>query len=283
MDLLEKEIKDNGNIILSNSQIDDFIRRNCLDKDWNILRFDVRLDMYSILIRLKKSLGNEKHNKTNTMISNHTKAKRKKVASYNEYIKLLENEVRLANGGRLTSEEINEFICKNELKSDWNINYEDVNEDLNTIYKKESEYQNVNSNDDTNSIKNEKSNTRGLHENQTISMLDKMSSDDLKIAEMIHESLVRYPDIGEDAKRWRFILTDVLIKRNLEINLLSILVEEGIIKAIDQADTIEIIHGRFVDMLNSDYGIDSSVACRMVQIWIYGYGILYLKKSYNSL
>lgn len=131
--LLESAVICNGKYELSDVQIDQFIRTNNLDFDWQIISSEVRKDMMLIVRRLgqlQPTVSPKPAPRTNSRRLNHSI---KKVKNYSDYIKLLDSFIVHNGKKELSAVQINEFIRVNNLYSDWGIVLTEVKKDMATI------------------------------------------------------------------------------------------------------------------------------------------------------
>ncbi|MDF2872838.1 MAG: hypothetical protein K0R05_4413 [Anaerocolumna sp.] len=135
---LEIAIVRNGKKSLSDSQIYSFISSNHLDSDWQIVASDVRKDIMPIVKRY------DQQNQSNVAqpkqpykrVDFSTPNNGKKIKTYSEYLRVLENTI-VSNGKKcLNDAKIQFFISSNRLDSDWQISSVEVKKDMMSIVKK---------------------------------------------------------------------------------------------------------------------------------------------------
>ena len=92
--------------------------------------------------------------------------------------------------------------------------------------------------------------------------------------------LKEYPDIVENSRRLKAAIADVLPGKKKEVNLLGMLAEENIIRAIETKNSLDqVLRDRFASILEEEYGTSMELARRMVLIWFHAYGRLILNKT----
>lgn len=140
--LLEDAVVKNGRRALSDLQIDQFIRHNKLDSDWQIIASEVEEDMMMIV----KRIGNVAPSIPRNLIApklSATGAKVKKVKNYREYQLLLEKAIELNGKKELSSYQIDDFVRRNNLYVDWGIVSSEVKKDMEDLL---SQYQQLSAN-----------------------------------------------------------------------------------------------------------------------------------------
>ena len=117
--LLETAVIGNGKKALSEYQVEQFIRSNNLNSDWNIVASEVKKDKAPIVKRFELAKPVVAPNLKPTVNPSKAASKAKKVKGYSEYLRLLE-KVILQNGKKeLQPGQIHDFILINNLNSDW--------------------------------------------------------------------------------------------------------------------------------------------------------------------
>lgn len=129
--LLEAAIISNGKKELSSNQIEQFIKSNHLDSDWNIVPSEVQKDMRAIVnknTQFQPSISLVLPQKVK-----YSQTSNKKVKTYNTYLRLLEDEIVQNGKKELQLAQIEDFIRKYNLNSDWGIISYEVKKDMMTI------------------------------------------------------------------------------------------------------------------------------------------------------
>ena len=123
-------------------QIDQFIRHNKLDSDWQIIASEVEEDMMMIVKRIGNVAPSIPRNPIAPKLSA-TGAKVKKVKNYREYQLLLEKAIELNGKKELSSYQIDDFVRRNNLYVDWGIVTSEVKKDMEDLL---SQYQQLSAN-----------------------------------------------------------------------------------------------------------------------------------------
>lgn len=286
LNLLEAEIKRNGYKKLSILQINSFITNNRLDSEWGVVVKDVEKDCEIILKRFNHIAWNNTSN-NNTPARKRLRAKT--VASYADYMDLLRKEVKINGNKRLSPMQIHKFIRYYDLKEDWNIEFLDVSKDLDSIFSSSGTISSGGKIENGANLSHSpyKTQKSGLTSKNNSSIANssrnnsiELSATDKGYAKELVKVFQKYNDIGDDPVRWKGVLSDIFPNKRIEINLLSFLVDEGILGALEECDSINVfLYSRYVELLKNNYGTDEDVAKRIVAIWVYSYGIEYLNKK----
>lgn len=210
----------------------------------------------------------------------------KQVKSYDAYMRLLEDAMKINANSELSESQIQHFISVNKLDSDWGITAVEIRKDMKTVLVKfarreraealrtkhsgcqsgATSYQKIV--DVRSNIQNNGKRKSGLTE------------EDKKVVVVLREMLKEYPDIVENSRRLKAAIADVLPGKKKEVNLLGMLAEENIIRAIETKNSLDqVLRDRFASILEEEYGTSMELARRMVLIWFHAYGRLILNKT----
>lgn len=184
----------------------------------------------------------------------------KKVKTFYEYLHLLENEVIKNDGNPLSDTQVNRFISVYNLGVDWNITLADVKADLKEYYQKWllSLLQ-----------KRARSNQSSMNQMNSKNGRPVLTQNDRSVSDQIRNRIRSGPDITRDRRRMVSLVADLLANQRLEKNILTILLQEGILNALeDQFVQERDIVGRYRSILQNYYGMTDEIAERMVRIWI---------------
>lgn len=103
---------------------------------------------------------------------------------------------------------------------------------------------------------------------------------DTEMVNDVRRLLEKYPDLVEDAKKVRSALADIFPGKKMEVNLLSELVENGILHEIKKADILDgVMCNKYASILEDNFGTASEVAIKIVLVWFHGYGRLICNKK----
>ena len=99
-----------------------------------------------------------------------------------------------------------------------------------------------------------------------------LDESDYKIISEISKVILQSPEIASDSKRMHGVLADILPGMNLEVNLLSFLIEHNIFDSLKDADSAESTSlVKYVYLLEDSFATPKTVAQRMINILYYGY------------
>lgn len=293
--LLEKDIRQNSNKELSDSQIASFIRRYHLDTDWKIVLNEVKADMNDIMRRLEKKTSvpakpqvvTQKPIQQKPTYSNLSRDKT--VKTYEQYMGLLESSIKQNSGQPLSEVQIAGFITRFTLGRDWQINSEDVKKDMAVIVKrlnaKSQGYK-------TKTLEKKtpyqafgvKGSNRSTLTNSAPASPSKyqLYESDYQYISKINGILLKYPDVMTSSRRMTGVLADILPGKSLEVNLLSFLIDRGIFAAIKKSKFMDdILSNKYVILLEQNFGTSRDVAERMVLILFHAYGKMILGKAFS--
>ena len=291
--LLEKSIAQNGKKELQPGQIDDFIRLYNLNADWGIVSSEVKKDMATILHKYRAPVNNptkpgtpSKTPSAGRNIGRNTSSAIKQVKSYDSYMHLLEDAVQNNASAELSENQIQHFISVNKLDSDWGITSVDIHKDMKTILAKFARHERAEAlcakhagvksgaascqkpTESHSNIQNNGKKKSGLTE------------EDKNVVLLLRDMLKEYPDIIENSRRLKAAIADILPGKKKEVNLLGMLAEENIIRAIETENSLDrVLCDRFASILEEEYGTSMELARRMVLIWFHAYGRLILNKN----
>lgn len=132
MAALEKLYISKGNIILSDTEIQNFISINKIDTAFGITRADVKKDLQTIDRKWHPPVFKPKPQPRRTYSAPKPKAK---LNTYKQYIDALEM-LYVQNGKHLTDQQITKFITNNAIDAGFGVTMADVKHDLQDIEKK---------------------------------------------------------------------------------------------------------------------------------------------------
>ena len=107
-----------------------------------------------------------------------------------------------------------------------------------------------------------------------------LTEEDKRVILVLRDMLRKYPNIVENNRRLKAAIADILPGRRREVNLLGMLAEENIVRAIETKNSLDqVLCDRFASVLEEEYGTSMELARRMVLIWFHAYGRLILNKN----
>lgn len=263
-------VKKNNYRMLSDSDIISFIQTNSLDSNYSVTISDVKTDINAIISNHKQYI--RIHNQQRYQNSKKKTIPTKTVKTYQQYVKLLETAIANNQGARLNNIQVNDFIHNNNLDRDWGITNIDVYKDMSDYFSRISPntyVKNVPVKDNISEKKDlQKYKEHMVEKNESLDEKQVLSDDDLDLITQISKYMNECPSAFKEIKRIEAVLRDIIPDKIMEINLLSFLAREGILAEQNLLNMDEFIRNRYVSMLISNYGTDSSIAKRMVQIWM---------------
>lgn len=291
--LLENAVIQNGKKELQISQIDDFIRVNDLNLDWGIVLSEVKKDMVSILNKYRGSVNSQpkpsvqlKSSNVGRNIGRNTYSVGKQVKSYDVYMHLLEDAMQKNANAELSESQILHFISANKLDSDWGITSVEIHKDMKMILAKFARYDRAvalrtkHAGIQSGVVSCQK--TADVHSNIQNNEKKKsgLTEEDKRVILVLRDMLRKYPNIVENNRRLKAAIADILPGRRRKVNLLGMLAEENIVRAIETKNSLDqVLCDRFASVLEEEYGTSMELARRMVLIWFHAYGRLILNKN----
>lgn len=286
--LLENAIVQNGKRELQASQIDDFIKINSLNADWGIVSSEVKKDMATILKKYQNPVRNVPKPSTPTRkpgggynSGRNNSSVGKQVKSYDVYMRLLEDAMLKNSKAELSDAQIYQFLSANKLDSDWGITSVEIRKDMKTIsakFARQERTEALRQKHSTAAAEPKSVNTASnAHRNEK--KKSGLTEEDKNMVVLLRDMLKDYPDIVEDRRRLKSAIADILPGKKKEVNLLGTLVEENIIQAIRNKNSLDqVLCDRFASILEENYGTSMELARRMVLVWFHAYGRLILNK-----
>lgn len=261
-------VQKNNYHMLSDSNIISFIQTNALDINYNVTINDVKTDINAIISNHKQYIQNQQRYQNSRKKTITTK----KVKTYQQYVKLLEDAVVKNNGTRLNNTQVNDFIKNNNLDRDWGITsidvYKDMSDILSRINKKSSPKKTPDNYNSSHKKNMQDHKEHMLEKNVSSNNKKELSDDDIDLVTQISKYMRECPSAFKEIKRIEAVLRDIIPEKIMEINLLSFLAREGILAEQDPVNMDDLICNRYVSMLVSNYGTERLIAERMVQIWV---------------
>lgn len=287
--LLENAIIQNGKKELQPGQIDDFIRINNLNSDWGIVSSEVKKDMTTILNKYRtpvKSPSKPSVPSKPSTVGRNTSSAAKQVKSYDAYMRLLEDAMQKNANAELSESQIQHFISVNKLDSDWGITSVEIRKDMKTVLAKFARHERAealrakHSGSQSGAASHQKpADVRSNIQNNG-KRKSGLTEEDKKVVVVLRDMLKEYPDIVENSRRLKAAIADVLPGKKKEVNLLGMLAEENIIRAIETKNSLDqVLCDRFASILEEEYGTSMELARRIVLIWFHAYGRLILNKN----
>lgn len=286
---LENAIVQNEKRELQASQIDDFIRMNNLESDWGIVSSEVKKDMATIMKKYQSPVSNApKPSPTTRQPSGGYNKGRsnssvgKQIRSYDIYMRLLEEAMLKNSKAELSDVQIYQFLSANKLDSEWGITSVEIRKDMKTITAKfaRQERTDVLRQKHSTVVTEQKNVSISSNAHRNEKKKSGLTEEDKKIVVLLRDMLKDYPDIVEDRRRLKSAIADVLLGEKKEVNLLGTLVEENIIQAIRNKNSLDqVLCDRFASVLEENYGTSMELARRMVLVWFHAYGRLILNKT----
>lgn len=287
--LLENAIIQNGKKELQPGQIDDFIRINNLNSDWGIVSSEVKKDMATILNKYRapvKSPSKPSVPSKPSAVGRNTSSAAKQVKSYDAYMRLLEDAMQKNANAELSESQIQHFISANKLDSDWEITSVEIRKDMKTVLAKFARHERAealrakHSSSQSGAASYQKPADARSNIQNNGKRKSGLTEEDKKVVVVLRDMLKEYPDIVENSRRLKAAIADVLPGKKKEVNLLGMLAEENIIRAIETKNSLDqVLCDRFASILEEEYGTSMELARRMVLIWFHAYGRLILNKT----
>ena len=132
MAALEKLYINKGKVILTDTEIQNFISTNKIDTAFGVTRADVKKDLQTIDRKWHPPISTPKPQPSRTNSASRPKAK---LTTYKQYIDALES-LYVQNGKNLTDQQIAKFISDNAIDAGFGVTIADVKRDLQDIEKK---------------------------------------------------------------------------------------------------------------------------------------------------
>lgn len=103
---------------------------------------------------------------------------------------------------------------------------------------------------------------------------------DLEMINGVCSLLKNYPRLIEEERKLKNALADIFPGKKMEVNLLSELVENGILEEIKRVEILDgIMCSKYASILEDCYGTSNEIAVKMVLVWFHGYGGLICNKK----
>jgi len=97
------------------------------------------------------------------------------------------------------------------------------------------------------------------------------------------EMLLKYQDLLVDKKRFYALMRDIFPQKRAEVNTLMLILSLGIVDELKSCEYIDpLLSFRTAKRLSFEYGIETKLACQMVDIWCNCYGRNILHKEFHQ-